>query len=93
MRIDVVDFNPGGDAVLALYANGKLIMSGDYYHDKISERIEGFLEGIRFVKFKFTEFWHSLTEASAEKFGDNGWCDFPNRFPFKKYKLEEKTDD
>lgn len=52
---------------LAIYKNGtweeekalwdckfnKLIMKGDYYHDKIDEHIDGFLDGLSYCDVKF----------------------------------------
>lgn len=32
-----------------LYEEDTFIMSGDYYHDKIDQRIEGFVAGIRYT--------------------------------------------
>lgn len=32
---------------------GGVILMGDYYHDKISEKIDGFIEGIEFAKMDF----------------------------------------
>ena len=35
-----------GDGITALYKQDDLIMEGDYYHDKIDDRIEGFFAGL-----------------------------------------------
>jgi len=31
----------------------QLIMNGDYYHDKITEKIQGFLQGLDYTKFGY----------------------------------------
>jgi len=33
--------------------DGEIVLSGDYYHNKISSQIEGFLEALRFLKVGF----------------------------------------
>ena len=37
-----------------VYIDGELVMSGDEYHNKISSKIEGFLEGLNYTKTKYT---------------------------------------
>jgi len=49
MKTTVVDFSGGGDGITALYLDGKLHKYGDYYHDKIDENIDGFLDGVQYV--------------------------------------------
>jgi hypothetical protein len=34
--------------------NGKIIMSGDYYHNKIEERVEGFFSALNYLEIKYT---------------------------------------
>lgn len=48
-RITIVDFSGGGDGITALYVNGNLESYGDYYHNKIDEWIDGFVEGVKFT--------------------------------------------
>ena len=31
------------------YETGEILMAGDYYHDKISQKIDGFIEGLEFA--------------------------------------------
>ena len=45
----IVDFSGDGDGITALYLDGLLHTYGDYYHDKISEQISGFLDGVKYV--------------------------------------------
>lgn len=42
----VAHLNWEGDGITALYRGDELIMEGDYYHDKIDDRIEGFFSGL-----------------------------------------------
>ena len=91
MKIDIVTFDENED-VKALYLDGKLYLSGDYYHDHISDNIDGWLSGIKFIKERLGlsidigVHEHFLTEESQDKFCENGG-DCPRKFPFKKYKL------
>jgi len=50
MRIEIIRTYPEEDLEFAqdaveveLIVDGKVILNGDYYHDKIDEKIEGFL--------------------------------------------------
>ena len=36
-----------------LYRDGILVVWGDYYHDKIDERIEGYLQAYKDLGYKF----------------------------------------
>ena len=36
-----------------LYIDNKYIMSGDWYHDRINTKIEGFLECLKFIGIPF----------------------------------------
>jgi hypothetical protein len=47
MIFTIVDFSDGGDGIHALYYDGQLVMAGDYYHDKINESIDAFIEGFK----------------------------------------------
>ncbi len=44
-----VAFYPQADGITALYRDGKLHTSGDYYHDKIDDWLTGFEAGMREV--------------------------------------------
>lgn len=46
-QFQILRMSPWGDGATALYEEGKLIMSGDHYHNYIESRIEGFLEGLQ----------------------------------------------
>jgi len=50
-------FSNGGDGVTALYIDGSLQVTGDAYHDKIDEYLEGFTEGLKYggVDFDFED--------------------------------------
>lgn len=48
MSLTVVKFDPDGDGVTALYIGDNLNTYGDYYHDKVDDWVEGFLEGVRY---------------------------------------------
>jgi len=39
-----------GEYVLGCYVDGELEFYGDYYHDKIQEKIEGFILGLKWLK-------------------------------------------
>jgi len=45
--ITKVDFTGGGDGVYAIYIDGSLHKYGDYYHDKIEDWIQGFIDGVK----------------------------------------------
>lgn len=53
MKIDIVKINPEGDGVTALYINDALWTYGDYYHDKIDDWIQGFLEGLDYATAEY----------------------------------------
>lgn len=42
----VAHLNWEGDGITALYEGDALLMEGDYYHDKIDDKIEGFFQGL-----------------------------------------------
>lgn len=37
-----------------LRIDGNVVMSGDYYYDKIAQKIDGFIEAIKYFKIKYT---------------------------------------
>ncbi len=49
MVIQHVLIAPETDGVDGLYIDGKLVLSGDAYHDSIGSRIEGFLAGMHYM--------------------------------------------
>lgn len=53
MKIQIVKFNPEGDDVTAMYINDALWTYGDYYHDKIDNWIQGFLEGLDYATAEY----------------------------------------
>ena len=50
----IVNF-PQGEGVHAIYIDGVLEKYGDYYHDKIQNWIQGFLDGTRWAGIEFEE--------------------------------------
>jgi hypothetical protein len=40
-------------ALVEVSANNKVILNGDYYHDKIQERIEGFLYALSYYGIEY----------------------------------------
>jgi hypothetical protein len=46
MKLTIVDFSGGAEGITALYIDGKLHTYGDYYHNKITEWINGFIAGL-----------------------------------------------
>ena len=53
MKFTLIDFT-GGDIEKALIDDrDDVVMSGDYYHDKINDKIEGFFEGLDYAKLKY----------------------------------------
>lgn len=50
----------------ALYSKtyDKIILRGDYYHDKIEEKIEGFLLGLQYAGFDVISTSEQINESS-----------------------------
>lgn len=46
-QFQILVMSPFGDGATALYEEGKLVMSGDHYHNYIDSKIEGFLMGLQ----------------------------------------------
>lgn len=44
--------------------DGEMVLSGDYYHNKISSQFEGFLEALSFLKIDFE--FEDLGEGSKD---------------------------
>jgi len=53
LTIDIVKFNPEGDGVTAIYIYGVLFTYGDYYHDKIDDWVQGFIDGLEYAMASF----------------------------------------
>jgi hypothetical protein len=53
---DIEDEHCDGDLMdmRLMDCNGKIIMSGDYYHNKIEERVEGFFSALNYLEIKYT---------------------------------------
>lgn len=47
MKVTIIEICPDGDGYTMLWVDNVCRMEGDYYHDKIDDRIEGFLEGLK----------------------------------------------
>lgn len=81
LSVAVVMHNPDGDGQDALYIDGKLIMQGDEYHDKIGNSITEFLSGAKWagaVLGKRKNYWTGATGDDAYEF-----YDFPKEFNSK----------
>ena len=53
----------------------EVIMTGDDYHDKIEERIEGFLTGLKYAKFDYELDENLEVDSTNELFNK---CNFIN---------------
>ena len=55
MRIRIYESEIEDEIVKALINEDtkELILNGDYYHDKITEKIQGFLQGLDYIKFEY----------------------------------------
>lgn len=67
--IDWVKISPETDGVDGLYIDCKLVTQGDYYHDKISDYIAGFLAGLKYSgvwsgKYRLRELNHEHETAT-----------------------------
>lgn len=52
-RVDIISFHDkeedpdcDGDGITGFYIDGKFMFSGDYYHDKIDDYIQGYIDGM-----------------------------------------------
>lgn len=84
MKIDIVKFNPEGDGVTAVYIDGKLHTHGDYYHDKIDNWVEGFIDGLKFAEVSFDEDGHDIPGDKCKLIHEMGHSP-PLRWPDRKY--------
>lgn len=82
-QFDQVEYTP---ECQALYLDGELLFSGDYYHDKINVSIEEYIKGFEkaleycHIKQKINHNYHCIDEELSEKFADEGYP-YPERFP------------
>lgn len=57
----------------------QLIMKGDYYHDKIDQRMEGFLEALDYLEIEYSGNEEVKINHGHEKFDvlnfTQEWCD------------------
>lgn len=72
INITRISINPSGDGYDAIYIDGKLLMDGDYYHDKIDEKMEGILKYLKFQKEKYKVKGYGF-DVRPE---DDCWSDF-----------------
>jgi hypothetical protein len=49
MKVTLVTIYPDGDGYDGLYIDGNFVVGGDYYHDKASYVIDGFIDGLRYM--------------------------------------------
>lgn len=63
-KMTKVDFTGGDDGIYALYIDGELEKYGDYYHHKIENWIEGFIDGVK---------WSGVNVIYNEIDCDEGW--------------------
>ena len=77
------------DSALYEYLDGKLVLvvSGDYYHDKIDEFIDGFFRGLHHCDVKY-DVWTTHVSNYDEEFSDM-ICEFDLKPVLEAY-LEEK---
>lgn len=91
-RYTIVEFGWDVDSVKALYINGELEKSGDYYHDKISYWLDGFEYAIKLLQSdaSFEKLYiHSNNCEDILELGDSP----PDYWPDEKYILVSKTKD
>ena len=84
-----IDFGGGGDGTTILYVDGKLEMYGDYYHDKIDDKINGFAQGLEHMG---EEISIEILNVEDHPIADEGWVDDPPKTieelgDYKKYQI------
>ena len=62
-----VAIDPDGDGLDGLYIDGKLVAGGDYYHDKASERIESFVDALKFMGWDGTVVRYDWVDVAEEQ--------------------------
>lgn len=78
-QIDVVTYDSSNE-FMAVYLDGELITSGDEYHNKIREYIDGFFFGLDTVEVDYFRKDHEISEEMEVKFADDGYV-APEKFP------------
>lgn len=67
----IIRWNPDGDGITGLYIDGKCQMWGDYYHNHISDRLEGFIEGLQHAGVE-----HTVVSGSIpQELSDDEWIE------------------
>lgn len=84
MRLCRVSFAYESDGVTALYIDGKLHTHGDYYHDKIDDWINGFIEGLKYAGQQVTVASDQIPEEKCIPICQEG-REPPAKWPDKKY--------
>lgn len=46
MSYRIINYNPEGDGITVLYLDEVLVVSGDYYHDKIDNYLNGYFDAL-----------------------------------------------
>lgn len=67
--IEIVTISPEFDGRMGLYIDRELVLEGDEYHDRISSRIEGFLEGLTHAGWEFDSIHWYLSEEHPAAHG------------------------
>jgi hypothetical protein len=89
----VITVHPEGDGYTALYSvNGNLVMEGDSYHDKIQDKIDGFLHGIAYAWNDQVHVRFDSIPSSDEEIED-GTSPFHGDWPDDLRKVWEKMTD
>lgn len=65
INLTEVTFNPGGDSIIALYVNDKLLCYGDYYHDKMSDYLRGFYNALSWTQTEYKLEYISIPEEEC----------------------------
>ncbi|MCY7823238.1 hypothetical protein MOB34_05380 [Bacillus spizizenii] len=54
MKLTVITFIDGDMEMALINESGNVLLSGDEYHDKIDDKIEGFFSGLDYAGFCYT---------------------------------------
>jgi len=65
-----ITFNPKGDSYDLFFLDGKLLLQGDYYHDKVDHLFEGVTIYLSFMK---EEYSHERWNAEIKHEGAEYW--------------------
>lgn len=55
--------------------NNEVLLKGDCYHDKIDEKIEGFLLGLDFANIEYVEEEDEWIDLDSKMFSIIGFCE------------------